>query len=111
MNIQIVGRHFEVSDRLRAHIEKEAEKLEKFFDRIIDCQVFVSSEKRMRTVEVIVNVYAHTLKATCSERIVYRAVEGAMGRMKVQLKKLHDKLRKRRGGTIKTMSAAAASEA
>lgn len=106
MKVQIVGRHFDVSDRLRSHIEKEAAKLEKFFDRIIDCQVFVGAEKRARVVEVIVNVHAHTLKATRSGNSVYQAVEEAMGRVKVQLKKLHSKLRERRGGGIKAAGAA-----
>ena len=64
MNIQVTGRHFQVSERLRAHIEKEAAKLERFFDRIIDCEVFIGMERQMKEVEVIVKVRAHTLKAT-----------------------------------------------
>ncbi|MSS70897.1 MAG: ribosome-associated translation inhibitor RaiA [Candidatus Latescibacteria bacterium] len=107
MKVQIVGRHFEVSDKMRSHIEKEAEKLEKFFDRIIDCQVLVGAEKRMRTVEVLVNVHAHTLKATRSGSSVYQALEEAMDRVKVQLKKHHNKLRERRGGGIKKAAGAA----
>ena len=96
MNIQVTGRNFAVSDNLRLYIDKEAAKLEKFFDRIIDLQAFVTSEKRVRNVEIIVNVQGHTLKATCEARSVYQAVEGAMDRVKVQLKKVHDKIRKPR---------------
>lgn len=108
MNIQIVGRHFDVSNRLQSHIEKEAAKLEKFFDRIIDCQVFIGTERQIKAVEVIVNVRAHTLKATCGGNSVYQAVEEAMDKVKVQLKKLQGKLRKRRREGVKTAKAAAA---
>lgn len=107
MNVQIVGRHFDVSDRLRSHVEKEAAKLEKFFSRIIDCQVFVGTEKRMRVVEVVVKVHAHTIKATRGGSSVYQAVEEAMDRVKVQLKKLHSKLQDRRRGGIKAAKVAA----
>lgn len=96
MKVQIVGRHFSVSDRLRSHIEKEAAKLERFFDRIIDCQVFIGAERQMKEVEVILNVRAHTLKATSGGTSVYQAVDESMGRVEVQLKKLRGKLRGRR---------------
>ncbi|OGG51652.1 MAG: ribosomal subunit interface protein [Candidatus Handelsmanbacteria bacterium RIFCSPLOWO2_12_FULL_64_10] len=111
MKIQIVGRRFDVSDRLRSHVEKEAAKLEKLFDRIVDCQVFIGTERQMKEVEVIVYVRAHTLKATCGGNSVYQAVEEAMDKVKVQLKKLRDKLRERRRGGVKATKAAAAQEA
>ncbi|MBI2950529.1 ribosome-associated translation inhibitor RaiA [bacterium] len=108
MNIQVVGRHFDVSDRLRSHVEKEAAKLEKFFDRIVDCQVFIGTERQMKEVEVIVNVRAHTMKATCAGGSVYQAVEEAMDKVKVQLKKLRSKLRERRRSGVKAAKVAAA---
>jgi putative sigma-54 modulation protein len=105
VNIQIVGRHFDVSDRLRSHVEKEAAKLEKFFDRIVDCEVFIGTERQIKEVEVIVHVRAHTLKATCGGNSVYQAVEDAMDKVKVQLKKLRGKLRERRRSGVKAAAA------
>ena len=97
MNLQLTGRRFDVSERLRIHVSKESKRLEKFYGPIIDCQVVVGSEKQMRFAEIIVNVQSHTLTATCQAKSVYRAVDGATDRIKVQLKKLHDKIRDRRG--------------
>ena len=84
MKVRIAGRHYEVSDRMRSHIEKEAAKLERFFDRIIDCQVLVGAEKQRRVVEVLVNVHAHTFKATREGSSVYQVLEEAMDRVKVR---------------------------
>jgi len=108
VNIQVVGRRFDVSDRLRSHVEKEAAKLEKFSDRIVACEVFIGMERQIKEVEVIVHVRAHTLKATCAGGNVYQGVEEAMDRVKVQLKKLRSKLRERRRSGVKAAKAAAA---
>lgn len=96
MEIHITGKHFQVSDRLRAHIEREANKLGRFSDRIIDCQVFIGMEKQVKEVEVVLRVRAHTLKAVSARNSVYQAAEEAMDRVKAQLKKLGAKLRERR---------------
>lgn len=96
MDVHITGKHFEISDRLRAHIEEEAAKLERFSTRIIDCQVFVGTEKRVKEVEVVLKVRAHTLTATSAGASVYQSAEEAMAKVRAQLKKLQDKLRTRR---------------
>jgi putative sigma-54 modulation protein len=105
MNLQIIGRHFDVSDRLRKRVEKEAAKLARFCDRIVDCQVFVASEKRERLVEVVLSAQGHTLKAERKANSVYQALDESMARVKTQLKKLNDKRRERRREGLKAAPA------
>ena len=97
MQVSVSGHHFDVSDRIRSHVEEEAAKLERFYSPLIDCQVVITEENRMRKVDVVVNVHGQTLKASHQVESAYVAVDGAMDKVKRQLKKLHDKRRKRRG--------------
>ena len=108
MKVHVTGRHFEVSERLRAHIEKEAARLERFFDRIIDCEVLIGTERQMKEVEVIVKAPGHTLKATSAGSSVYRATDEAMARAKSQLKKLQGKFQARRRSKAGAVAAAEA---
>jgi putative sigma-54 modulation protein len=98
MQVVISGKHFDLSDRLRSHIEARADKLQRFYDPIIDCQVKVTEEKAKRA-DLIVNVQKHLLKATGEAGSIYLAVDQAMEKMERQLKKLNTKQRSKRPGT------------
>ena len=43
MDVRFVTRNVDLQDELRDYMEKKLAKLEKFFDRILDTQVEVSS--------------------------------------------------------------------
>ncbi len=97
MQISISGHHFNISDRIKSYVEKEATKLERFYTPLIDCQVTITQESRGLKASVVVHVHAQNLRSTHEADKVYLAVDGAMGKMVRQLKKLHDKRRKPRG--------------
>ena len=42
MQVSIAGHQFELSDRLKAYIEEELTKLERFYTPLLDCQVTLS---------------------------------------------------------------------
>ena len=110
MQVSISGRHFDVSDRIRSHVEEEAAKLERFYSPVIDCQVIITEENRLRKVDVVVNVHGQTLKASRQVESAYVAIDGAMDKIKRQLKKLHDKRRKRRGNVANAFAEEASEE-
>lgn len=103
MQIMISGQHFELSDRIKTHVESRAHKLERFYDPIVDCQVKISEEK-LKKADLIVNVHKHLLKASADAESVYVAIDQAMDRMERQLKKLHDKQRRKRPAEIQVAS-------
>ena len=96
MQVHIAGKGFDVSSRLKSHIESGAAKLTKFYDPIIDCRVTVGQENLMRRADIVVQVDAQMLKASNEAESVYVAVDGAMEKMERQLRKLHGKRRKHR---------------
>lgn len=102
MQVSISGHRYDLSDRLRVYVEKELEKLGRFYTPLLDCQVTLSQERRKRKANIVVHVHAQVLTASHEADKVYAAVDGAMDKMGRQLKRLHDKRRYHRGSPEKS---------
>ena len=111
MQVHIAGKRFDVSSRLKSHIESGAAKLMKFYDPIIDCRVTVGQENLTRRADIVVQVDAQMLKASNEAESVYVAVDGAMEKMERQLKKLRGKRRNHRSTAAASAAAASAAAA
>ena len=73
-------------------IEKACDKLDQYFDRIVDCEVVLDQEKKGHVVEFVVKVPHQTLTASALNDNLYKAVDEVQGKIETQLKKYHDKL-------------------
>ena len=94
MAVSISGRHTQVSAATKEYIEKANGKLEQFFDRIISSEVIVSQEGSGTKVEFIVKVPQQTLvsSAYTAGDNLFKTIDDAQERIKIQLKKYHDKI-------------------
>ncbi|HIE03934.1 MAG TPA: ribosome-associated translation inhibitor RaiA [Candidatus Latescibacteria bacterium] len=95
MRLELTARHFQLSEPLRKLVDKWARKLERFDDRIIECQVVMDVEKYRRTVEVLLNVNGHILKAAHESHDMYLSLDGAFEKVEAQLKRLEGRLKDR----------------
>lgn len=82
MKLQIHSIHFDADQKLIAFIQKKADKLETFYDRIVDGEVFLrlnNSGIENKTVEIKLNVPGNQLfakeKATSFEEATDLATE------------------------------------
>lgn len=98
MRMEITARHFELSDPLKQLVDKWAQKLERFDERIVDCQVVMSVEKHRKVVEVLVNAHGHVLRGIHESHDMYLSVDGAFEKVEAQLKRLGDRLKDHRPG-------------
>ncbi len=65
MQIQITGRHVEVTDEVRDYITNKTAKLPRFYDRIHDVDVILDHESEQFIVEIIVHAdHRHTIVAS-----------------------------------------------
>ncbi len=103
MQVVIAGHHFAVSDRMRAHIESEVAKLERFYSPVIDCHLTITDENWVRRADFVVRLHAQVLKASHEDEKAYTAIDGAMEKMARQLKRLNDKRRRPRAGAARGM--------
>lgn len=100
MKLQIHSIHFHASDQLTDFIQQKADKLETFYDRILDGEVFLRLDKgsharENKVVEIKLNIPGTTLFAkeigTSFEAAADEAIEG----LRRQLRKHKTKQRSR----------------
>ena len=97
MNLQITSVHFDADQKLLTYIEKKAGKLSQFFDRIIDCSVFLklenSGQVKDKIVEIRANIPGETLIASQTSKTFEAATDQAVDNMKRQLVRAKEKMR------------------
>lgn len=98
MNIHIHAHEFSASEQLAEFIRHKAEKLNHWFDHIIDVEVYLSldnksSHVRDKVAKVKVNIPGHQLVAGETRLHFEDAVEVAMDMVKKQLVRHKEKMR------------------
>ena len=94
MNIQINGRHLEVTDSIREYVEDRGSRLFSFFDRIQKVQFVLSTQGVRYTAEIVVSApKGGRLVAEATEESLHAAVDKVTDRMERQINRYKDKLR------------------
>ena len=99
MKIHMTAVHFAADQKLTDYIEKKAAKLNQFFDRIIDAQVFLklenSGQVRDKIVELKLMVPGDTLVAKEVSKTFEAATDAVIDNMKRQLNRHKERLQAR----------------
>jgi putative sigma-54 modulation protein len=94
MQSNLTGRHVEITDALREHIDKKLEKLSSYGDNITDVRVVLSVEKYRQFAEITVsgrgNTKFHSHEATDD---MYVSVDKAIEKVERQLRRHMSKRR------------------
>ena len=96
MKLQIHSIHFDADPKLLDFIQKRIDKLETFFDRIIDGEVFLKLDKKsekvhVKIVELRIKIPGQTLFSKQEDDSFEAAVDGAAEALRRQLKKFKAK--------------------
>jgi len=108
MHIQITARHFKTHDSIREHITNELEKLEKFFDGIIGCEVVLFFERPQNSrkhCEMTMKVRGEKLFAAADSDDFLKSVDMSVEKLERQLKKYKDKLREKDKKMVREVNA------
>ncbi len=107
MNRSITGRHFELTETIKAYADAAVEGLNKYNLDITSANtVIASSEKKGFTVEFIVNLKdKNTIVITQNDKDVYAAIDLAIERVKKSLRRHADKIKGHRIMSFKDMGA------
>lgn len=105
MEVVVTGRHLEVSDRFRAHVEEKLSRLEKYDQRIIRVDVEVVKEPNPRRadqatrVEITIHSKGPVIRAEASAEDKMTALDKAAARLSSQARKAAERRREHhRGG-------------
>ena len=99
MKIVMTSVHFDADQKLITYIEKKTAKLEQFFDRIIDAQIFLklenSGQVRDKIVELKLQVPGDTLIATEVSKTFESSADAAIDNMKRQLSRHKERIQEK----------------
>lgn len=93
MNIQITGRHVEITDAIKQYVDEKIGKVSNYFDNIISTKVILSVEKEHQVAEVIINVPGNEFIAKSDDRDLYAAIDLVEDKIARQLRKHKNKVR------------------
>ncbi|MBZ5737320.1 ribosome hibernation-promoting factor, HPF/YfiA family [Nocardioides mangrovi] len=104
MEVVVTGRHCELSDRFRSHVEEKLAKLEKHDHRIIRMNVEVECEKNPRQADRAVRLQLTALskgpviraEACAADKMA--ALDLALDKMAAQMRRAADRRRVHKGG-------------
>jgi ribosomal subunit interface protein len=103
VEIAVTGRHTQVSDRFRAHIEDKLSKVPLLAPRVQRVEVIVSHEHNRRQskagerVEITCHVKGPVIRAESCQEDKYAALDLAMDKLLERLRRAHDRRKVHRG--------------
>jgi len=95
MKVKMHSIKFDADSKLLGVVQKKMDKLETFFDRIIDAEVFMRLNNegiKNKTVEIKINIPGEQLFATAADKSFEVATDEAYEALRRQLKKHKTKI-------------------
>jgi putative sigma-54 modulation protein len=96
MKLQLHSLHFDVDQKLVDFIQRKVDKLETFFDKIIDGEVILKVEKEgsreNKVIEIKINIPGAQLFAKEQSKSFEAGVDEAVEALRRQLKKKKEKM-------------------
>ena len=95
MEIRFVQRGAEIDDRLREYMEKKISKMEKFFRKILNCQIVVTHHKGSFNVETTANANGVILRAEEDAPEPRKAFDQSLKNLERRIKRYNSYLKDR----------------
>jgi putative sigma-54 modulation protein len=95
MNTTVTSRHFRAHDELRDYAKEAVEKLDRYYDGILKCEIKLSYHKAQNSVksaEVILSVYRNKITAMAESDDYHKSIDAAVVKVLARLKKYKDRL-------------------
>lgn len=99
VKVLISGRHVELTEEVREHVEQKVAKLPHFYDRIHEIEVVLDHESEQFKAEIIVHAdHKHTFVASGTGPDTFALIDTLVEKLERQLSKHKEKVRTRKGG-------------
>ncbi|HSC66322.1 MAG TPA: ribosome-associated translation inhibitor RaiA [Cellvibrio sp.] len=96
MQINISGRHVEVTDSMKEYVTSKVERLTHHHDRITSTNVILSVDKLIQKAEATIHVSGKDVFAEASHEDLYAAIDALVDKLDRQLIKHKEKMRSHR---------------
>ena len=96
MNINLTGRHLEITPAIREHVTTKLGKIKRHFDHVIDINVILSVDKLKQKAEATVHLSGKTIFAETDDTNLYVSIDNLVDALDRQILKHKDKNSSRR---------------
>jgi putative sigma-54 modulation protein len=96
MQINISGRHVEVTDSMKEYVTSKLERLNNHHDRITSTNVILSVDKLIQKAEATIHVSGKDVFAEATHEDLYAAIDALVDKLDRQLIKHKEKMRSHR---------------
>ena len=96
MRIEITSKSLELTDGMRDHIEKRVTKFKRYFEGVLDCHVILRVERFIHRFEITLHGQGFDFFSEGHAEDLYAAFDGAAEKMERQVKRLKDKIKRKR---------------
>lgn len=94
MQLNITGRHIEVTDSLRDYLDSKFLKLERHFDNINNVHVILNVEKMNQIAEATLHINGGEIFAVAEHNDMYAAIDNLIDKLDRQVIKHKEKIKK-----------------
>jgi putative sigma-54 modulation protein len=91
MNINLTGRHLEITPAIRDHVTSKLGKIKRHFDHLIDINVVLSVDKLQQKAEATVHLSGKTVFAETDDNNLYVAIDNLVDALDRQILKHKNK--------------------
>ena len=91
MNIEFTSRHFNAPDNLKEYAIAEVQKINKLYDRAIQCQILLLHEGDEYTTELNLSIPNRKLNVKESTDNITKSIDMAVDKMITRVKKIKSK--------------------
>jgi putative sigma-54 modulation protein len=81
MNLQLTGRHLEITDALRDYTTAKLGRITRHFDHVLDARVTLSVEKLSRKAEVTLHVPGRDFFCISEDPDMYAAIDALVDKL------------------------------
>jgi putative sigma-54 modulation protein len=96
MNLNLTGRHLEITPAIREHVISKLDKVKRHFDNVIDINVILSVDKLKQMAEASVHLSGKTVFAETEDSNLYVAIDNLIDSLDRQILKHKEKNAARR---------------
>jgi putative sigma-54 modulation protein len=96
MNLNLTGRHLEITPAIREHVISKLDKVKRHFDNVIDINVILSVDKLKQMAEASVHLSGKTIFAETEDSNLYVAIDSLIDSLDRQILKHKEKHTARR---------------
>ncbi|MDX8400752.1 MAG: ribosome-associated translation inhibitor RaiA [Gallionellaceae bacterium] len=96
MNLNLTGRHLEITPAIREHVISKLGKVKRHFDNVIDVNIILSVEKLQQKAEANMHLSGKTIIADASDTNLYVAIDALVDSLDHQVLKHKEKNATRR---------------